>query len=94
MSNPALAPIDPVLVDNGTSVELSWTAPQQDADYYLVLQLDEGSSPKAVSDILSPVLTKVTIEGLDPDGRACFAVVGLNADMTDRGVSGEVCRTP
>jgi len=94
VSNPALAPIDPVLVDNGTSVELSWTAPQQDADYYLVLQLDEGSSPKAVSDILSPVLTKVTIEGLDPDGRACFAVVGLNADMTDRGVSGEVCRTP
>ena len=94
VSNAALAPVDLVVVDNGTSAHLSWSAPQQDVAHYLVLQVAEGAPPTVVSDLLSPLITEATVEGLDPDAQACFAVVGLSADMTDRGVSSQECRTP
>lgn len=94
VSNPALAPTDPVVVDNGTSVDVSWGAPQQAVSYYLVLQVADGAEPAVVSDLLPALVTQATVEGLDPDAQACFAILGLDADMTDRGVSREACRTP
>lgn len=80
--------------DHGTSVELSWTEPEQPVDLYVVVRpesADEVGTPEELGHVRPP-LTRTTIEGLDPDGSDCFAVIGMALDERETGVSEIVCR--
>lgn len=70
------APQGLVLVDRGTSAELSWEPPSQDVDYYLVVAVVDGSSPEVVQ-MVSASTTDYQVGGLDPDrATECYAIVG------------------
>lgn len=75
------APRNPALVDNGTSVDLSWAEAEADVDYYMVIQIDEpGAEPHIVVQ-LSPTVTEYTVQGMDPDSTSeCFAIAGYVSD--------------
>lgn len=77
--------------DNGTSVELSWTEPEQDVSLYVVVLVEEGEQP-VTQDTAAPPFTQITIQGLDPDGSECFAVVGMVAGQREAGISETRCR--
>lgn len=93
--DPALSPRQLTIdQDNGTSVQLSWTAPEQPVDLYTVIEMadrDDLEDPIAL-DSLAPPLFQTTIEGRDPDGTECFAVVGLISATQEAGMSEIVCR--
>lgn len=70
------APQSLVLVDRGTSAELSWSPPSQDVDYYLVVQVDDAGGTEVVQ-MVSSSSTEYAVQGLDPDRpEECFAIVG------------------
>lgn len=70
------APQGLVLVDRGTSAELSWSPPSQDVDYYLVVQVDDAGGTEVVQ-MVSSSSTGYAVQGLDPDRPGeCFAIVG------------------
>ncbi len=77
VGDPRFAPQSLVLVDRGTSAELSWAAPATEVDYYLVvLVTDEGQTVEVVQMVTAPT-TEYTVQGLDPDDPfECFAVAG------------------
>ncbi|WP_420113510.1 protein kinase domain-containing protein [Pseudactinotalea sp.] len=80
--------------DNGTSVQLSWTHPEQDVDFYTVILVEDPEDitrPPALASV-TPPLYSTTVEGLDPDGSECFAVVGVTGGVEAAGLSNTVCR--
>lgn len=80
--------------DHGTSVELSWTAPEQDVDLYVIVSVDGADDPSnpVVLGETAPPFTEIIIEGRDPDGEECFAVVGVVAGEREAGISNVDCR--
>jgi serine/threonine protein kinase len=93
--DPALSPRQLTIdQDNGTSVQLSWTPPEQAVDLYTVIEVvspDDLEDPVAL-DSLAPPLFQTTIEGRDPDGTECFAIVGVISATQEAGLSNVVCR--
>jgi hypothetical protein len=96
--DPALSPRQLTIDrDNGTSVELSWTHSEEAVDVYAVVLVESADSPENLVAppallALAPPLFQATIEGLDPDGSECFAVVGLLSDTKEAGISNIECR--
>ncbi|WP_413452619.1 protein kinase [Georgenia phoenicis] len=75
--DPALAPRNPAILDNGTSVLLTWAEPEQEVDYLLVLDPGTGDGPARVVHQLTGDAQEHTVEGIDPDaGEVCFVVAG------------------
>ncbi len=82
VSDADLAPQNLVVVDHGTSAELSWLAPADDVAFLTVLSVTGSGSDLQVEDILAQLpatATEYTVEGLDPDAVTCYAVVGYRA---------------
>ncbi|HLS73935.1 MAG TPA: fibronectin type III domain-containing protein, partial [Actinomycetaceae bacterium] len=81
VGDPRFAPESLVLVDRGTSAELSWSPPAADVDYYLVTVVtDDGATVEVVRMVSAPA-TEYTVQGLDPDDPfECFAVVGYGQE--------------
>lgn len=75
--DPDLAPRNPAILDNGTSVLLTWAEPVGDVDYLLVLDPGGGEAPARVVHQLPGDALEHTVEGVDPDaGEVCFVVAG------------------
>lgn len=75
--DPALAPRNPAILDNGTSVLLTWAEPEQEVDYLLVLDPGAGDGPARVVHQLTGDAQEHTVEGIDPDAaEVCFVVAG------------------
>lgn len=84
-----------VLVDRGTSAELSWEPPAQDVDYYLVVLAAEDSENTEVVHMVAQDVTEYVVQGLDPDEpQECYAVVGYADDegQVHTGSSALECR--
>ena len=94
--DPDLAPRNPAVLDNGTSVVLTWAAPVEAVDYILVLDPGTDDAPPSVITQVHGTADEHTVEGVDPDAsEACFAVAGYA--MVDgtlaNGASPTVCVT-
>ena len=77
--DPALAPRNPAILDNGTSVLLTWAEPEQEVDYLLVLDPGTGEGPARVVHQLAGDAQEHTVEGIDPDAaEVCFVVAGYS----------------
>ncbi|UZN04539.1 serine/threonine-protein kinase [Cellulomonas sp. S1-8] len=95
VSDPSITPTELAVVDNGTSLDVSWTDPSAGAATFVVV------GPYAQDPQGAPVVraaagvTDVTLEGVDPQAaQVCVAVVAIvEADVDRQGVSEEECRT-
>lgn len=92
VSDAQLAPKDLVVTDRGTSAQLTWSKPDRDVAFYVVVELSDDADPVALAHVAAGE-AEYTVEGLDPDGTACFAVVGYATgdDGVDAGSSNKVC---
>lgn len=90
--NPDLAATGLAVVDRGTSAEITWNAPPDEAAQVLVASQVEGS-PIVAYDLLEAGTTAFVAEGLDPGVRVCFAVVGIGTvdGAIDQGASASRC---
>lgn len=86
VSDEDLAAQNLVVVDQGTSAELSWVSPSGEVTFLSVVRVWEDAAPEAVAQ-LPATSTEYTVQGLDPDEVACFAVVGYR-DGEDAVASG------
>lgn len=86
VSDEDLAAQNLVVVDQGTSAELSWVVPSGEVTFLSVVRVWEDAAPEAVAQ-LPATSTEYTVQGLDPDEVACFAVVGYR-DGEDAVASG------
>lgn len=75
VSDPDFAPQDLVITDRGTSALLTWAPPPGTVTSIAVVRVVEGESPVVLAN-LSASAAEYTVEGLDPDAKACFAVAG------------------
>lgn len=75
VSDPDFAPQDLVITDRGTSALLTWALPSGTVTSIAVVQVVEGGSPVVLANLAGSA-TEYTVEGLDPDAEACFAVAG------------------
>ncbi|MBZ2199344.1 serine/threonine-protein kinase [Occultella gossypii] len=95
VGNPDLAPVNPVLTPQGTSVLLTWAPPATEVDYLLVVSVQADGSPAAVLRQLTPDADEFVVEGLDPDATGdCYAVVGYAITETglEAGSTDALCR--
>lgn len=79
VSEQALAPQNLVVVDHGTSADLSWAAPSEEVAFLTVLRVSTDGGDIEVQEILAQLpaaATEYTAQGLDPDAVTCYAVVG------------------
>ncbi|TGO04230.1 serine/threonine-protein kinase [Serinibacter arcticus] len=90
--NPDLAATGLAAVDRGTSAEITWNAPPDEAAQVLVASQVEGG-PIVAYDLLEAGTTAFVAEGLDPGVRVCFAVVGIGTvdGALDQGASASRC---
>ena len=95
IGNPDLAPRNPAILDNGTSVLLTWAAPEQEVDYLLVLEPGDGTDPARVVHQLAGDALEHTVQGIDPDAaETCFVVAGYvvgSGEPLRSGASPQVC---
>ncbi|MEE6282275.1 protein kinase domain-containing protein [Georgenia sunbinii] len=90
--DPDLAPRNPAVLDNGTSVLLTWAPPVADVDHILVLDPGEDEVIRYVAGTAE----EYTVEGVDPNAsEVCFAVAGYAMDegRLTSGASPAVCIT-
>lgn len=91
-SDPALAPTDVVAVDQGTSIDVSWTDPTGGAVQFVLVDPYATPQPRALAQVAAGV-TQHTVEGVDPQATGmCVVVLALAVDDPEhRGVSAEAC---
>lgn len=91
ISDPALAPTDVVLVDRGTSLDVSWSDPTGGGAGFIVV--DVLSQPARALLQVAAGTTQVAVEGVDPQAtRMCLRVVAVDVeDVQRRGLSDEAC---
>ena len=80
--------------DNGTSIDVSWTHPEQEVDSYVVVRIEDVDDPgiPEIVESVPPPIGEATIDGLDPDGTECYAVVGVIGGQREAGISNTECR--
>ncbi len=94
--DPDLAPRNPAVLDNGTSVLLTWAEPVQEVDHLLVLDPGDGTEPVEVVHQLPGDAREHTVEGIDPDApEVCFVLAGYVVAEGEvlRGASPPACAT-
>ncbi|KQR12022.1 serine/threonine-protein kinase [Cellulomonas sp. Leaf334] len=91
-SDPAIAPTDVVAVDQGTSLDVSWSDPTGGAVQFVLVDPYATPEPRALAQV-DPGITQHTVEGVDPQAAAlCVLVLAIAVDDVDhRGVSEEAC---
>ncbi|MGY4643835.1 protein kinase domain-containing protein [Cellulomonas sp. URHB0016] len=91
-SDPAIAPTDVVAVDQGTSLDVSWSDPTGGAVQFVVVDPYAVPGPRALAQLAAGV-TGYTVEGVDPQAAAmCVQVLAIAVDDVEhRGVSPEAC---
>lgn len=93
VGDPALAPRNPAILHNGTSVLLTWALPEQEVDYMVVVEVS-GDDASPVRQIDSGT-AELRIEGIDPDApEVCYAIVGYTLDPVSSGASEVRCAGP
>lgn len=95
VNDPALAPTDLVVVDNGTSLGLSWTDPSGGTATFVIVDPYAVDQDRTALKLLDAGVTEHTLEGIDPQaGKVCVLVVAIDtADVSRRGASPEKCVT-
>ncbi|NED98030.1 protein kinase [Phytoactinopolyspora alkaliphila] len=94
LSDPAIAPQDVQLIDQGTSIRVSWTDPTGGNAFFVVVDVTDEAQPNALRQV-SQDQTQLTVEGIDPgQAQVCVSVVGILANERDRfGASKPECVT-
>ena len=95
-SDDAIAPQSLVILDNSTSLTVSWSDPTNGGVTFVVLdpdQVNEQGDPGVALKLTDPGVTQVTIEGVDPNApQVCLQVVALDlADANHFGRSERKC---
>lgn len=91
-SDPAIAPTDVVAVDQGTSLDVSWSDPTGGAVQFVLVDPYATPQPRALAQVAAGI-TQHTVEGVDPQAAAmCVVVLAIAVDdLERRGVSAEAC---
>ncbi|WP_163540969.1 serine/threonine-protein kinase [Occultella kanbiaonis] len=95
VGNPDLAPVNPVLTPQGTSVLLTWAPAPSEVDYLLIVGVPADGSPASVLQQLTSDPGEYVVEGLDPDATGdCYAIVGYAITETglEAGSTDTLCR--
>ncbi|CAM3587716.1 serine/threonine-protein kinase [Occultella aeris] len=95
VGNPDLAPVNPVLTPQGTSVLLTWAPAPSEVDYLLIVSVPADGSPASVLQQLTSDPGEYVVEGLDPDATGdCYAIVGYAITETglEAGSTDTLCR--
>lgn len=90
--DPAIAPTDVVAVDQGTSLDVSWTDPTGGTVQFVIVDPYAPGQPRALAQVAAGI-TQHTVEGVDPGAVAiCVQVLAIAVDNIEhRGVSPEAC---
>jgi serine/threonine protein kinase len=94
LSDPSIAPQDVQLIDQGTSIRVSWTDPTDGNAFFVVVDVTDEAQPDALRQV-GQEQTQVTVEGVDPgQSQVCYSVVGILANERERfGASQPECVT-